>query len=290
MPPTPDGLELYLDRVDLAGPDWRREIQAQVAEVRPPSDFTWIVEAPIRTLEDRYFDLTADDEDHRETLRRVVAVGHDLGAVAANIHLVAPTLDCQSLSNAERERRLAGAIPLLEYYASLCASHRLIPQVENIPPVGRMRESAYVFSAIGSAARDLIELGNVIPSLRFTVDVSHAALYVNWRAATFVADEFAGVNDFHQRVEDVASVADFITRVQDRIVTIHVSNASGLLGEGLLYGDGDEALDVILGPTIGLVPYFVTETLEPDPDRAVGMRDAQERLRRLIAHGEGTAR
>jgi hypothetical protein len=31
-----------------------------------------------------------------------------------------------------------------------------------------------------------------------------------------------------------------------------------------------------------VVPFFVTETLEPDPDNAVGMRDAQQSLLALL--------
>jgi len=52
----------------------------------------------------------------------------------------------------------------------------------------------------------------------------------------------------------------------------------GLLGEGLPYGDGDFDLDQALGSLSDAVPYWVTETLEPDPTRATGMRDAQSRL------------
>ena len=63
--PEPEGLELYLDRQDLAPDDWLARITSATAVV-PRDDFAWIVEAPIRTLGDQFFDLTANDEDHRE--------------------------------------------------------------------------------------------------------------------------------------------------------------------------------------------------------------------------------
>lgn len=281
--PVPEGLELYLDRQDLAGADYLARITATIQRQATPTAFTWIVEAPTRTLDGHYFDLTSNTEDSRETLRRVAAVGKAIGAVAANVHVVAPTTETADLTASERARKLVAAGPLLEFYLERCAAAGLVPQVENIPPVGRMREAAYVFSSIGSAASDLVELAERFPPLRFTVDVSHAALTQNWRADGPIDVEpgLRPVAEFCRLSPGARSLADYVAQLADRTTTVHVSNADGLLGEGLGYGEGPEDLDAVLGTVVGWVPYVVTETLEADDTRAVGMRDAQQRLRRL---------
>ncbi len=289
--PVPDGLELYLDRLDLVRDDWRDSILANVAAIGPPRGFTWIVEAPIRTLNDRYFDLGDNDADHRETLKRVVEVGRDLGAAAANIHVVSPTLDVNSLTRSQRQQDLERATLLLSFYVELCSEAGLIPQVENVPPVGRMRENAYVFSTIGSAPRDLLFLADYFPSLRFTVDTSHAGLYLNWQKVDEgqVEPEYRKVVEFHREVDEIEDLSEFLGRLLSKTTTVHVSNARGLLGEGLLFSEGDQDLDRDLRPLVEPVPYFVTETLESDPRIATGMRDAQRRLRKIIDSVGGAA-
>ena len=279
-PPHPDGLELYLDPSDLAGDDWLCRLESTVATVPGPSDFTWIVEAPIRTLGGSYFDLTCDDDDHRETLRRVVQAGNVIGASAANVHLVAPTTELARLNATERRRALDRTDSLLEYYVEMCAAAGMVPQIENTPPVGRMRESAYVFSPIGAPVSDLRALAVRWPDLRLTVDVSHAGLFLHWRHVDLaqVEESLQPVAMYCRASDEPSDLAGYVAALADLTLTVHVSNASGLLGEGVWYDDGDEDLDRCLRPLFGSVPFFVTETLEEDHDRAIGMRDAQSHL------------
>lgn len=286
--PVPEGLELYLDRVDLQGDGWLERIRAVAQPEQRPAGFTWIVEAPIRTLGGAFFSLAADDADHRETLARVIRAGREIGAVAANVHLVAPTRDPRELTAASRRQQLARPRPLLEYYLKSCREAGLVPQIENVPPVGRMRESAYIFSPIGSAPDDLRSLVEAYPGLRLTVDVSHAALYLNWRAVPLdqVEPEHRPVAVFARSEPGPSDLAAYVADLLDITTTVHVSNASGLLGEGLGYAAGDEDLDRCLGPAIGRVSYIVTETLEPRPEEATGMREAQARLIALRARAE----
>jgi hypothetical protein len=288
-PPVPDGLELYLDRLDLADADYLAHTRAAIASLATPPVFTWIVEAPIRTLQSRFFDLTTDDADHRQTLDRVIKVGHDLGAAAANIHVVAPTLDDASLTAAERRRCLDQSLGLLSFYVERCRAAGLIPLVENVPPVGRMRENAFVFSPIGAAPQDLLALAAAFPALRFTVDLSHAALYLNFRRAEppGVEPSLRRAVEFQRDQTGPSNLAEYLRCVASLTTSFHISNAAGLLGEGRYYGDGEEDLDLALTGFVGHVPYFVTETLEPDPARANGMRDAQARLTQLITIAKG---
>jgi sugar phosphate isomerase/epimerase len=76
----------------------------------------------------------------------------------------------------------------------------------------------------------------------------------------------------------IATVEAFVDCLGDRLFEVHVSNATGLLGEGLPYGEGDMDLDRLTARLARLARYLITETLEPDHDVAVFMREAQERL------------
>ena len=49
----------------------------------------------------------------------------------------------------------------------------------------------------------------------------------------------------------------------------HVSNAHGVLGEGLPYGSGDLDLDPVVRRLAALVPFIVAEISEPDPMQLV---------------------
>jgi hypothetical protein len=308
-PPKPEGLELYLDAVDLQGDGWLSRLQGAVAAGAVPADFVWIVEAPIRTLGGQYFDLSQDDADHRETLARVIQAGEAIGAQAANVHLVAPTVCPDALHEPARQDRLAAAHRLLEFYVDRCADAGLIPQIENVPPVGRMREAAFVFSPIGADPADLLALLRDFATLRFTVDLSHAGLYLAWRAwspdrADSVPDlgihgDRAGetgaivarfgptVAAFQRSRPGPADLTAYVAALVEWTATIHVSNARGLLGEGRRYADGAADLDAALAPTLDRVPFWVTETLEADPERATGMRDAQRRLAALRSRVAG---
>lgn len=281
--PVPEGLELYLDPLDLTADRWLDRILDSIERSKAPKGTTWIVEAPIRTIGGQYFDLTKGDEDHRETIRRVVDVGKAIGAVAANIHVVAPSHSSDQLTPASREAALRLAGQSIRFYIDACDRSGLIPQIENIPPVGRMREAAFVFSPIGAAPADLLALVDTFPSLRITLDVSHAALYLNWQQIdlTQIEPELRFVACYHRHAESMGNLAEYVAAVTAEVTTVHVSNASGLLGEGRDYTDGDEDLDNALRGLVGRVPYFVTETLEPNPDVAVGMRDAQTHLLNL---------
>jgi len=290
-PPRPDGLELYLDAQDLLDDHIDRVVE-MARTVATSEDFTWIVEAPIRTIGGEYFDLTRDDADHRATLDRVIAVGARIGAVAANVHLVAPTRAPASLSLAARREAIERTFSLLDYYVRRCRDHGLVPQIENVPPVGRMREESFVFSPIGLGPADLLEVATPFGELFLTVDVSHAALYLQWRhTAVETVEPWLQPVALYCRTEPAPDdLPGFIQAVAHRILTVHVSNASGLLGEGLRYCEGDENLDSALAPLVGKVPYFVTETLERDPERALGMREAQRYLEDLVGRWQNRSR
>jgi hypothetical protein len=61
-----------------------------------------------------------------------------------------------------------------------------------------------------------------------------------------------------------------------------VSNAAGILGEGLPYAEGDFILDPTIRWLGAHARHIVTETLEHNNDDAVHMRDALRRMRAVM--------
>lgn len=284
--PRPDGLELYLDARDLAPDDWLPRLRAVVAaapDVRR-DDFAYVVEGPIRSLDGAFFDPTRGAPADEEALVRLTRFGADIGASAAVIHLIAPTSDPAALSRAYHEAALERALPLLERYAALCREAGLTPTVENIPPVAQMREGAAVFSAVGVEPADLVRCCRAVPGLGITFDTSHAGLYLGALRAdpAAVAPALRPVLDAYAPAPQARTLDEYLDLVEPWLVNVHISNAAGLLGEGLPYGAGEFDLDAIVPRLAARAPFLVTETLEPDQDRAVFMRDAQARVAAVL--------
>src|SRR5258707_11823540 len=84
--PAPEGLELYLDAVDVAPDDYLPRLLDRVAAAAPPRGFTFLVEGPVRSLDGSFFDLTVDSPANRQVCDRLAAVGGALGAVSACVH------------------------------------------------------------------------------------------------------------------------------------------------------------------------------------------------------------
>jgi hypothetical protein len=291
-PPVPEGLELYLAPADLVGDDFVRRTTGLFAPQRLPEGFEIVVEGPLRCIDGSFFDLSLDGPDARETIRRIVELGRALGARAANVHLIAPVASIAGIVGGARAARLRQCLSLASYYADSCLAAGMRPLVENIPPVARMRESGFWYTPIGMDVDDLLWLAERVPGIGLTVDVSHAQLYLNARslAGADAPDGLAGLVEAigaatplpdARPATPVASLADYLAASLPHLVIVHVSNASGLLGEGLPYDDGDADLDAVVGLAIGRATYLVAETLDPDPDRAVQMREAQRRLTSL---------
>lgn len=298
--PVPEGLELYLDAADLREEAWLAQTVDLLGRHSPPKDFVILVEGPIRSLDGSYFDLTADTEANREVVRGLAAFGQAVGAVAANIHAIAPRISIRGSREARRDEALRAALPLLRYYVGTCEEAGLRPLVENIPPVARMRENACVYTPIGMDPRDLNWLVEQAPGLGVTLDLSHAQLYLNAlrsridEAPPELAQLLAALRDrplSPLRPGDALcadTLDSYVDAVAGSLVNVHVSNASGLLGEGLPYDEGEVELDAIVARLLGLADYLVTETLEPDPERAVHMRDAQARMMAVRDHERRT--
>src|SRR5262249_49881840 len=72
--------------------------------------------------------------------------------------------------------------------------------------------------------------------------------------------------------------AEFLAPLRGRVETAHVSDAHGIFGEGLPYGQGSMELDGAGDLLRDEARSIVTEILEPDPDHSPLMRAAGERI------------
>jgi len=287
--PVPDGLELYLDTADLATAEAMDDVVANLEGCHLASNFVLLVEGPIRSLDGEFFDLTRDSEADRELTRRIIDLSRRIGARGANVHAIAPDAEPGGLTLENRARLLDRALGPLRFFADLALGAGIVPTIENMPPILRMRESGFYYSAIGMPPQDMTKLAKAVPGVRVILDTSHAQLYLNVRHG--VQEEVPGQNlgplrQFVAEAPGVDSIDEYVDVLGDTVIASHVANAAGLLGEGLPYGQGDIALDRLLPRLARQVPYLVTETLESDNNRADLMREARERaLLALNGHG-----
>jgi hypothetical protein len=163
-----------------------------------------------------------------------------------------------------------------------------------MPPVLRMRRSDFVFTPIGMASEDLRWMARQVPGLQVLFDTSHAGLYLNARRVAsgsarvepevegeaWLAPLLAYLQQLPSEATDLIGYADSL---QPHLANAQISNAAGLLGEGLPYGVGDFDLDPVIRWLNVNTEHIVTETLESSNDDAVNMRDALRRMRAVAA-------
>ena len=289
--PAPAGVELYLDVCDVSGADWQERLVRAWQEAAVPAEPVTLIEGPIHSLDGAYFDLTRAADADYELIDRLLVAARMLSARAINIHCVAPCLDPELLAESVREETLAAALPFTRWFAAACIREQVWPLIENIPPVGRMREAAYVYTPIGVEPRDLAWFTANVEGLGITLDTSHAQLYINAACGQVGAEADrpalrSVVATYAGRLHPT-DLNDYVAQVAPGIRSAHVSNARGLLGEGLRYGDGDAALDSVVRSLADHADYLVTEPMEPDVNRAVQMRECWQRMQAALAAGHG---
>jgi hypothetical protein len=281
----PDGIELYLAAADLADQPTLDEIVTRLNSAATPPNFAWLIEGPVDSLDGKDFDVTRQSAADRLVLERIAQIAERIGARAVNIHVISPSADLERLTLPCRAELLDKAVPFLRDFVKLTQGAGAIPTVEHMPPVLRMRRADFSFTPIGMASVDFRYLLEWLPELRVLVDTSHAGLYLN--ARRLPVDSNLPWNRALRRYldelpEEAADLVDFLAAFPS-VENAQVSNAAGVLGEGLAYGDGDYDLDPSMRWLNANVRHIVTETLEPDNDDAVNMRDALRRVRMALA-------
>jgi hypothetical protein len=284
----PDGLELYLAAADLATQAAVDEVVTRVKTCAVPAGFAWLIEGPVDSLDGADFDITRDSPADRLVVRRLAVLARRIGARAVNIHAIAPSEDLGRLRLSVREKLLRLCVPFLREFVELVGDAGAVPTVENMPPVLRMRRDGFSFTPIGMASEDLLWLVDQVPGLRILPDTSHAGLYLNARASVARPGEKPGwyealVRYVRELPDEAADLLGYVQTFGEHVANAQVSNAAGLLGEGLGYAEGEFDLDPVIEWLVRRARYLVTETLEACVDDAVNMRDALRRMRAVRA-------
>jgi hypothetical protein len=281
----PDGLELYLAAADLASRQVVDEIAERILAAEVPPGFAWLIEGPVDSLDGADFDITRDSEADLLVLRRLADLALRINARAVNIHVISPSPDLSRLALDCRATLLQRAVPFLARFVELMHGAGAVPTVENMPPVLRMRRDDFAFTPIGMASEDLRYVVENVPGLRVLPDTSHTGLYLNARRLP-PDDSYAWSRPLRAYLDQLPDEPDTLVGYLQELPQVEnaqVSNASGLLGEGLAYGEGDFDLDPAIRWLGARVGHIVTETIEASNDDAVLMRDALRRMRVALA-------
>jgi hypothetical protein len=270
----PEGLELYLTASDLADVD---AIVGRINRAEVPDGFAWLIEGPVDSFDGADFDVTRQSEADRQVLERLATIASGIRARAVNIHVIAPSADVSRLTLACRAALLERAVPFLRDFVDLIQGAGAVPTVEHMPPVLRMRRSDFVYTPIGMASADFHYLTERVPGLRIHVDTSHAGLYLNARR---LLPEPLG-EYLRQLPSEPEDLTEFLRQFPN-VENAQISNAEGVLGEGLAYAEGDFDLDPAVRWLAQHARHIVTETLEVDNDDARLMRDALRRMRQVV--------
>jgi hypothetical protein len=281
----PEGIELYLAAADLRDQSALDTTVARLNGATTPPDFAWLIEGPVDSLDGEDFDVTRESAADRLVLQRLAQIAERIGAVAVNIHVISPSPDFARLTVACRAELLDRAVPFLSGFVDLMQAVGVVPTVEHMPPVLRMRRDDFSFTPIGMASADFRYLVEWIPRLRVLVDTSHAGLYLNARRLSpdpSLAWSGPLKSYLAELPEESPDLIGFMGAFP-ALENAQISNAAGILGEGLPYDAGDFDLDPAMRWLSANVRHIVTETLETSNDDAVNMRAALRRVRMALA-------
>jgi nucleoside-diphosphate-sugar epimerase/sugar phosphate isomerase/epimerase len=272
-----DGVEIALMPDDIATDDALDRAVRTVGDVGVHlHQLAVTAEAPVMWPNGAFVRVDRLDDEARAGIERSAEFAARVDSPVLTIHLFVPL--------SPDEFRTAGPVDeaaieeFLRFYASACTSRGVIPLIENVPPILRMRTGGVFLSPLGGHWRDLLEWRERVPDLRFTVDTSHAALFRSFAAV------YPGLFGL-ESAEDL-DLDRYVEALGPHAEVAHVSDAHGLLGEGLPYGAGELDLDPVVRRLGRLVRFVVAEINEPDPARSVDMKRAYRAIERALA---GTA-
>jgi FlaA1/EpsC-like NDP-sugar epimerase len=265
------GIELGLNTVHVAS----ETALARAIEVSRRAleglDMVVTAEAPLAWPSGAFVSVDRLDDEARVGLERSAEFAAAVGSPVLTLHLFVP----RAPDEYERTVDEQTVARFLRYYAETCLAHGVQPLIENVPPVLRMRTGGVFLSAIGGHWRDLLEWRQRVPELRFTLDTSHAALFRSFAAAYPTLFGLAS--------DEGLDLARYVEELGPHAEVAHVSDAHGLVGEGLPYGSGELELDQVVRRLAALVPYLVAEIAEPDHRRSVDMKAGYRALERAVA-------
>jgi nucleoside-diphosphate-sugar epimerase/sugar phosphate isomerase/epimerase len=213
------------------------------------------------------------DDEARAGIDASARFAAEIGSQVLTIHLFVPMDPDDYRAHVRLDD--AALEEFLRYYAQACHERGVTPLIENVPPVLRMRTGGVFLSPVGGHWRDLQMWCDRIEGLRTTFDTSHAALFASFAAAYPTLFGLASDDEL-----ELARYAEELAPLSD---VAHVSDAHGLLGEGLPYGSGELDLDPVVRRLGERVPYIVAEINEPDPARSHDMKAGYRAIERALA-------
>lgn len=249
-------------------------LERAIAVVREglPAGVAVTAEAPVAWPSGAFVRVDRLDEEARAGIERSAAFAAAIGSPVLTIHLFAPMTPQEFHRGAPLDEDAVAAF--LDCYARACRERGLHPLIENVPPVLRMRTGGVFLSPVGGDWRDLVEWTDRVPGLGVTLDTSHAALFRNFAACY---PSLFGLSS-----ADGLALERYVDELAPRTEVAHVSNAAGLLGEGLPYEQGELDLDPVVRRLGGQVRFIVAEINEPDHGRSPRMKAGYRALERAL--------
>jgi nucleoside-diphosphate-sugar epimerase/sugar phosphate isomerase/epimerase len=266
------GLELALMPADVADDESLARAVEAVRRVTDGAGLALTAEAPVSWPSGAFVRVDRLTDEARACIERSADFAAAIGSPVLTIHLYAPLAPDEFRTAPPLDEEAVQAF--LEFFAATCHAREVIPLVENVPPVLRMRVGGVFLSQVGGHWRDLRRWHARVPALRFTFDTSHAGLFRSFAAAypTLFGLESDEELELGRYVEELAPLLE----------VAHVSDAHGLLGEGLPLGDGELDLDPVIRRLGELCRYVVAEVNEPDPARSPAMKAGYRRIERAL--------
>src|SRR3954462_10765231 len=245
-------------------------VERAIAAGREAAPGAVTAEAPVAWPSGAFVRVDRLDDEARAGIERSARFAAGVGSPVLTIHLFIPLDPAEYRAHDGIDE--AAVLAFLRFYAETCAAHGVTPLIENVPPVLRMRTGGVYLSPVGGHWSDLLAWRARIPELGFTLDTSHAALFRSFAAtypSLFGLESDEGL-ELERYVEELGPAAE----------VAHVSDAAGLLGEGLNYGAGELDLDPVVRRLADLVPYVVAEINEPDHEPPPNMRAGSRAVQR----------
>ena len=271
------GLELCLAGSHVEDADSLRRAVTVVRERLAGAGLALTAEAPVSWPSGAFVRVDRLDAEARAGIERSAEFAAEIGSPVLTIHLFVPLAPHEL--GPGRSLDEGGVERFLRFYSDACLRRGVRPLLENVPPVLRMRAGGVFLSPIGGHWADLLQWRERVPELGFTFDTSHAALFRSFAAAYGTLFGLASDEDL--------DLARYVAELGPGCEVAHVSNAHGLLGEGLPYGSGELDLDPIVRRLGELVSFIVAEINEPDPGRSTDMKAGYRAIERALGSPVG---
>ncbi|MBW3593691.1 MAG: polysaccharide biosynthesis protein, partial [Actinobacteria bacterium] len=267
------GLELALAPADVAEEEALARAIAVTREAVSSRDLVLTAEAPVSWPSGAFVRVDRLTDEARTCIDRSARFAHEISSPVLTIHLYSPVAPDEYRASAPLDEDAVERF--LRFFADTCLGHGVTPLIENVPPVLRMRIGGFFLSPIGGHWRDLVRWRSRVPELGFTFDTSHAALFRH------VAASYP--TPFGLDSDDELELERYVEELGPAAEVAHVSDAHGLLGEGLPLGSGELDLERVVARLGELVAYVVAEINEPDPARSPDMKAAYRAIERTLA-------